>query len=258
MDDPCRGPRARIDRWGTALVCALVVAVSASPAAGAEKQATAYRVSFSGSGSYDYRYGDSTANGVLTQRATATLRWDARYSRFFAARGPFAADAGPRSEGGGTWSYATAASYLDDPQSSFSCSNPGSLAYDPIGTGWVEGKLTKKALRLRVLAGFMGSVDRSDQSSPCHVGETFVYDWIQGISQVGAADKIQPLAAWVTIPAKELRRQRKTVIDVTNSTPEAPSLQIEADCAYGAEGVTCAQSFGWSGTVTVVRGRTRR
>jgi hypothetical protein len=236
-----------------------VVAIPAAPAQGAEKKTTAYRVSFSGSGSYDYRYADSSANGTFTQHAAATLRWNARYDRFFAAaHDGFAADAGTRSEGGGAWSYATAASYVDDPQSDFSCSNPGSFEYDPIGTGSVEGKMTKKALRLRVLAGFMGSVDHRDQSSPCHVGETFVYDWIQGISQVGAADRIQPLAAWVTIPAKELRRQRKTVIEVTNVTTEAPSLQINADCSNGAEGLTCGQSFGWTGSVTVVRGRTRR
>jgi hypothetical protein len=240
------------------VLCALAIAVSASPAAGAQEKETAYRVSFSGSGTYDYRYSDSSANGTLTQHAAATLRWNTHYSRFFVARGGFAADAGPRTEGGGTWSYATAATYLDDPQSNFTCSNPGALAYDPIGTGSVEGKLTRKALSLRVLAGFMGSVDHSNQASPCHVGETFVYDWIQGISQVGAADGIQPLAAWVTIPAKELRHQRKVVIDVTNATPEAPSLQIDADCGYGAAGLTCVQGFGWSGSVTVVRGRTRR
>ncbi|MEV4422388.1 hypothetical protein AB0L40_20790 [Patulibacter sp. NPDC049589] len=217
-----------------------------------------YSVTFQGSGTFSSTH---TSDG-LTATTDASFRWATPYEHVLVPRVKNPTQTGfPAFKHGavGTGTWKIVSPNTDDS----GCEGAGTLGRTglPGGGGGIatDGGLTLKRVKggLQVTAlaadGFSTASGGGDGSSACHPAD-FWHDVIL-TSGVGQSDGSAPALTGLTkITPKDLKRA-----SFTKTVLMPPSEAPPSDCGSDASnGVTCTQSYSWTGRLTFIKKQTKR
>jgi hypothetical protein len=234
------------------LIGALVPAVSeASPHYVAPK-IYSYKATFTGSGSYDYDY--TAPSSSVT--ATATFHWDVKFPRLTFIAGKVKGAPSGEAGGGeantadtpfaGSWKVNVTSTDGDD------CTGSGGLVPGQIpAVASVERNPLVKGGFVITVPAISGAPAEStagaDDCSDIGGDQTsdFWNDWAYGHGVGGTSD--MPIVTAVALkPSKEGKVIERVKVD--------PKAQPPSDCGTTSSvGVTCMESYDWSGEVTLTR-----
>ncbi len=224
-----------------------------------------------GAGTYRYYWVESPTviEYPTNDRVSADFSWRSRFGKLKLSHYPgYHTVRDSRwvagSAASGSWSFGTTG--FDDAYVYGACNHAGTVT----GTmrdasslsGGVEGVLTRRGLKLVVDPGGFVVDDPGSRQESCYLERDWglnnlftqfsdlVLDCSQALFDFCPAGAT---AAFLFVPADELKRHKRLVLDVANT--DQPSLTPAADCAEGFLDTTCAQSFAWNAELTLVQSR---
>jgi len=225
-----------------------------------------YKIVFDGRGSYSRTVTNTESAAVLKEEASWT--WNTIYPTVLiptVASSPLTGSSFPAyglgQAGDGTWKIANTGSVGED------CSNSGTLGLPKqAGAGGGGGAVTVKRpaggskgviFNLLALEGYETTSGAGNGALACDP-ESYWHDIIESFAGVGykhanpGQPDVKPLTAKIQLAPSDLRHA-----SVTKHVSIGPAEMIASDCGSGG-GITCQQSYTWSGTVTFTKHKLKK
>jgi len=192
---------------------------------------------YTGAGTYAV---DLVSPDGLQGHVAADFHWRIAYRAAPLRDGIIEWDRGA-AEGSGSWSMSSEADR---------CSRSGQLQLTGDGGGLLD--LQHGALEMLVFPGQgdFSSTDPGATGGPCDT-HNFWRQWITGFSQVGSADRVDPLTSALVLPKRRFKPGSGVSVQTSNRTPIYPSLAPGSSCGFQTG--ECTQAFSWQARVTIKR-----